>query len=158
MMEQSSLHLVSCVGKKLSIPASAKDIYVSAWFRKARIYVEYKSTDWFILSAMHGIVHPDQVIEPYELTLNRMARSARKTWATKVLEQLLPHLKPGQSVTILAGQKYREFLEGWLQNESITVHVPMAGLGIGQQLKWLNDAVQQGQTSCGQIDYRESCI
>jgi hypothetical protein len=139
------MYLVSCVGKKLSTPAPAKDLYVSPWFRKARVYVESQNADWFILSAMHGVVRPDQVIEPYELTLNCMAKSDRKAWAASVFKQLRPRLKLNQTVTILAGLKYREFLEDWLRSESMEVLVPMAGLGIGQQLKWLTDAVQKAQ-------------
>lgn len=137
------MYLVSCVGKKLVRPAAAKDLYVSTWFVKARKYVESSGGDWFILSAKYGLVHPDQVIEPYELTLNRMAKPDRREWAAGVIDQLLPHLKPGLSVTILAGSRYREFLEDRLNSESVKVRVPMRRLGIGQQLKWLTDAVDQ---------------
>lgn len=137
------MYLVSCVGKKLARPAPAKELYVSAWFLKARKYVESSGGDWFILSAQYGLVHPDQVIEPYELTLNRMAKPDRKKWAAGVFDRLLPHLKPGLSVTILAGSRYREFLEDRLTSKSAKVLVPMRGLGIGQQLKWLTDAVDQ---------------
>ncbi len=137
------MYLVSCVGKKLATAAPAKELYVSAWFTKARRYVESTGADWLILSAMYGVVHPDQVIEPYELTLNRMPKSDRKKWAAGVFDQLLPHLKPGESVTILAGSRYREFLEDRLRSRSANVLVPMGGLGIGQQLKWLADAVDQ---------------
>jgi hypothetical protein len=146
MTGRSSIYLVSCVGKKLPTPAPAKDLYGSPWFKKARIYVESRNADWFILSAMYGVVHPEQVIESYELTLNRMAKPDRKEWATSVFEQLLPHLSPNRSVTILAGQKYREFLEGWLRNESEKVLVPMEKLGIGQQLKWLTDAYSKNSS------------
>lgn len=135
------LYLVSCVGKKLSRAALAKDIYISAWFKKARSYVESKNATWLILSAKYGVVNPNAFIEPYEVTLNSMAKSDRRTWGETVLAELTPYLKPKQSITILAGERYREFIEDSLRTESRTVLVPMAGLRIGEQLKWLMDAL-----------------
>jgi hypothetical protein len=54
----------------------------SDWFLKARHYVDQSGAPWFILSAEYGLVPPDQVISPYERTLNTMpvlARSAMRT-------------------------------------------------------------------------------
>ncbi len=55
----------------------AKDLYVSDLFRKARRYVEAKNCPWFILSAEYGLVSPEQVIAPYEKTLNHMGVAER---------------------------------------------------------------------------------
>lgn len=63
--------LVSCVGTKRATPTPAKDLYQSDWFTKARTYAKSIGS-WFILSAKYGVVHPDEVIEPYEMTLNAM--------------------------------------------------------------------------------------
>lgn len=73
-----SLVLVSCVKNKLSNPAAARDLYTSDWFRKVRTLIEAQGASWFILSALHGLVHPDTVIEPYELTLNTMRVAERR--------------------------------------------------------------------------------
>ena len=86
------LYLVSCVSQKLSVPAQAKDLYTSPWFGKARSYVERKGQPWFVLSAKYGLVHPDQHIAPYELTLNTMEVRDRRQWTADVLSQLEPHL------------------------------------------------------------------
>jgi Family of unknown function (DUF6884) len=67
--------LVSCVGLKQVNPAAAKDLYRSAWFINARSYAEGIGPDWFILSAKHGLVCPDDLIAPYEQTLNTMGVS-----------------------------------------------------------------------------------
>jgi hypothetical protein len=47
--------------------------------------VESAGGPWFILSAKYGLVDPGQVIEPYEMTLNRMGRRERQAWAERVL-------------------------------------------------------------------------
>ncbi len=131
------LYLVSCVKTKLSEPATAKELYVSAWFLKARACVERTGGAWRILSAKYGLVHPDDVIRPYEKTLNTMRVAERRAWAGNVLEALEPCLAETGTVIFFAGQRYREFLEPSLRNRGIEVEVPMRGLSQGRQLAWL---------------------
>ena len=40
-------------------------------------------------------------------------------------------------IVVLAGQRYREFLMGYLRKRAETLEVPMEGLGIGKQLRYL---------------------
>ena len=133
-----SLYLVSCVGRKLSFPAPAKDLYDSSLFHKSRAYVEGFAQPWHILSAKYGLLDLDQVIDPYDLTLNKMLAVDRRRWAEMVMSQMQPHLDGVEAVVFLAGQRYREFLEPKLIERGIVVFVPMEGLTIGKQLSWLN--------------------
>ena len=132
-----AIYLVSCVSKKRSAPALARDLYTSDWFNKARAYVAKMGQPWFVLSAKYGLVHPDEVIAPYDLTLNTMSVANRRQWASRVLTQLGPHLDGIGTVVFLAGQHYREFLEPSLRSRGLVVSVPMEGLKIGEQLRWL---------------------
>ena len=132
------IQIVSCVGQKQPVPAPAKDLYISPWFRKARAYANSTGWPWFVLSAKHGLVHPDEVIAPYDLTLNRMPVANRRQWANQVLTQLRPHLDEVGSVVFLAGRRYCEFLEQPLRSRGLVVSIPMEGLRIGGQLRWLN--------------------
>ena len=109
----------------------------SPWFRKARTYADGTGQPWFILSAQYGLVHPDEMIAPYDLTLNTMPVVERRRWASRVLTQLEPHLNGIKSVTFLAGRRYREFLEPSLRSRGLVVSIPMEGLRIGEQLSWL---------------------
>ena len=70
--------LVSCVRKKRATASLAKDLYISDWFRKPAAYAGRNSDAWYILSARYGLVEPNQVIEPYDVTLNRMPAAARR--------------------------------------------------------------------------------
>jgi cytoplasmic iron level regulating protein YaaA (DUF328/UPF0246 family) len=133
-----TIYLVSCVSKKQSAPAPARDLYTSGLFNKARSYVAKMGQPWFVLSAKYGLVHPDEVIAPYDLTLNTMRVADRRLWASRVLTQLEPHLDGIGSINFLAGQRYREFLEASLRSRGLVVSIPMEGLGIGKQLSWLN--------------------
>jgi len=130
--------LVSCVGKKGAIATRARDLYASDWFRKARTYVEASQLPWFILSAEHGLLAPDEVISPYEKTLNRMGVAERRGWAKRVIAQMDSKLPTCDEIVLFAGARYREFLMDYLGRRAQRVVVPLEGLRIGEQLAWLN--------------------
>jgi hypothetical protein len=119
--------LVACCGEKLPYAAPAKELYQSSLFKKSRRYAEKNGDSWLILSAKHGVVHPDATIEPYDQTLTGMNAKARREWAELVGRQLAANDK----YTVLAGENYC----GWMDGFETTR--PMKGLGIGQQLAWL---------------------
>ncbi len=137
-VQPSTVFLVSCVARKRAEPAPARELYESAWFRKARAYVEAEGGRWFILSAEHGLLTPDRVVAPYERTLNTMGIADRRRWAQRVSEQLTALDIRADRIVVLAGLRYREFLMPALRQRAAVVDVPMEGLGIGQQLAWLD--------------------
>lgn len=57
-------------------------------FHRARAYVEATGYQWFILSAKHGLVAPDEMIAPYDETLNTIGVGDRRKWAEKVQAQM----------------------------------------------------------------------
>ena len=95
--------LVSCVKQKRDSAAPACDLYLSQLFRSLRHYAETHADAWYILSAEHGVLRPDQVVEPYERTLNTMPKRERVAWAERVQQQLLELLPAGAEVILLAG-------------------------------------------------------
>ena len=134
----ADLCLVSCVKSKLPNRAAARELYVSDWFHKARAVVEAEGWPWRILSAKYGLVDPEMVIEPYEKTLNNMRKGERVEWSRTVMTAFDSSLSDVKSVVIFASERYREFLVPALRERGITVHVPMEGLKIGEQLAQLN--------------------
>ncbi|MGH7878403.1 MAG: DUF6884 domain-containing protein [Candidatus Binataceae bacterium] len=136
---RKAVFLVSCVSEKHARPMPARELYCSPWFQKARAFVERQAGEWLILSAKYGLVEPDQVIEPYNETLNEKTIEERREWSKKVVQELRPHCPAGTSVAFLAGEKYREFLAPTLSELGCRVEVPMEGLGIGEQLRWLSE-------------------
>ncbi len=132
------------MSKKRSSTAPAKDLYLSDWFIKARNFVEARGCPWFILSAEHGLIAPDDILDPYEKTLNTMSASDRRRWAEMVLSQMSEKMPKAKSVVFLAGQRYREFLVDRLRNQGVSVEVPMVGLRIGEQLAWLRAQTKDG--------------
>lgn len=129
--------LVSCVSVKKDESCQAWDLYDSAWFKKAKVYAKSLNPDKiYILSAKYGLLNPDEIIAPYNETLNNMTAMERKNWAEKVKQQMKNEgIKLTDKIIFLAGQRYRENLEeGFKKSE-----VPMRGLRIGQQMKFMGN-------------------
>jgi Family of unknown function (DUF6884) len=137
----NTIALVSCVKSKKAQASSARDLYTSALFRKMRAYAERNSDGWYILSAKYGLVHPDTVIEPYELTLKTMSRAERRNWADNTHRRMAARglLRTGTKFIWLAGRPYMEDLAQLLREHA--QENPMAGMPIGVRLRWLTQAL-----------------
>lgn len=133
-----TIALVSCVSEKLSSTVAAEQLYCSDWFMKASSYARQEADSWYILSAKYGLLRPDQVIEPYNQTLKSMPIHLRREWANGVIANLRNILEPGDKVIFLAGKIYRVLLIDPIINMGCQIEVPMEGLTIGRQLRWLN--------------------
>lgn len=138
--------LISCVKTKQNKTVAAKDLYTSALFTKNASYAATIADKWFILSAKYGLLDPEDVIDTYNETLSKASVSVKKVWSHNVYLKLLPHLNPGDSIIFLAGENYREYLIPLLGNFPVNVQVPMKGLSIGNQLKWLNSRLREIET------------
>lgn len=138
--------IISCVSKKLPHKARARKLYTSPLFKLNLQYAKSLQPDKiFILSAKYGLLDLEQEIEPYNKTLNQMSKKEREMWAHQVLTKLNEQTDPTNDEFIfLAGKKYREFLVPHLKHFS----VPMKALGIGKQLAWLKQQLQQKPSIC----------
>lgn len=135
--QSGAVYLVSCAKDKRHNPCKAKDLYKSALFWATRRYVEAKGRPWFILSAKYGLAGPEDVIEPYEKTLNNMRAQERRGWAAPVLEKLLA--LNARRFVFLAGARYFENLAGPLERAGHEVDLPMKRLIIGKRKPWLEN-------------------
>ena len=139
---------ISCVSKKLKNEAKAEDLYISDLFKKNLAYSKIINPDeTYILSAKHGLLKLDDKITPYDVTLNRMKATEKKEWASKVINQLksLEDIE-NTNFIFLAGENYRKYLIPKIKY----YEVPMKGLGIGKQLKYLKDKIHMNNP-CAEI-------
>lgn len=132
-----TIGLVSCVKTKLTSPAKAGDLYISSLFKKSREWAENNCDKWYVLSAKHGLLHPEQLVEPYELTLKLLSAADRKLWSGRVYEMMEDAglLKPASHFIWLAGRDYSQELGRLLKPYRQTD--PLMGLRMGNRLKWL---------------------
>ena len=131
--------LISCVKSKLKYPAKAKDLYTSTLFQSNLQYAyQLKPDTIYILSAKYGLLELDQIITPYELTLNTMTEAEKKGWSRRVLDvlQKKADLKSDLFV-ILAGMNYRKYL----LPEITHFEIPLEGLSFGRQLQELKQRI-----------------
>jgi hypothetical protein len=125
--------LVACGARKLAHPAPARALYTGTLFRLASAYANRVCDRWYILSGLHGLVSPCEVLTPYDLSLGDTPVVCRWAWSRGVFDDLRAlGLDNGNTRwLVLAGWAYREFLVPCLPGP---VEVPLAGLGIGQQI------------------------
>jgi hypothetical protein len=121
--------LVTCVKSKLTRPAAAKDLYVSELFKRERRYAEGRGLPWFILSAEHGLVGPDEWLAPYERYLSDTPPSYRAAWGPWVAERLDLLMGPlaGTSIEIHAGEAYLAALADHLMAKGAKLLTPSRG-------------------------------
>ena len=129
----ADIGLISCCFRKLVHAAPAHQLYTSPLFRLAVQYVSTRCGLWFVLSALHGLVEPDQVLEPYDVTLHGLKKAQRQQWAEGVVGQLRHRglLDGAHHFLLLAGADYSAPLA-----EMLGAQQPLRGLGIGRRLAW----------------------
>jgi hypothetical protein len=110
---------------------------VSRLFRYAREYARQAADSWYILSAKHGLLAPETVIDAYEETLKGKSVGEQRHWAGRVLTSLRAVISPGDEIMFLAGTEYRRFLVPELESFGCKVRVPLEGMPIGLQLSSL---------------------
>jgi len=107
------LVITECTKEKLgydsSIKVPAKQMYQGRLFKTVRNYCEKMGFDYLIISAKYGLLHPDDVIEGYEMVLKTKEDVERIR--PQVEEKLRPLLERYDKVVVIAGKQYREVLK-----------------------------------------------
>jgi hypothetical protein len=126
--------LVSCAAQKLDRPAPAAELYTSPLFRASRRRAE-QCDHWYVLSALHGLVAPTQIIAPYDRTLADLARAGREEWGRRVATALVAELGELRDIEflVLAGERYCEPLRQHIPR----MVEPLRGMMIGRRLQFL---------------------
>jgi len=143
-MTAKRIALLSCGRAKETSARRARDLYVGPVFKKSLEYASAIADEVLILSAKHGLVRLDQVIEPYDLKLTDMDKIARRAWGERVATSLRDHVERdgGEEpcIVIVAGEDYADVLIepivrlGWSRPEE-----PLRGTGrFGHRMQWMN--------------------
>ena len=97
--------------------------------------VERSCERWFILSALHGLVEPDRVLEPYERTLTTASPSQRRAWSERVLGQI-----EATFGTDLSGHRFEAHAgRAYLSLESLARDLGVDRKTVGHHLRILQD-------------------
>lgn len=136
--KSADIIVIGCVSQKRSTATPAKDLYTSGLFAGRRRYAERNGAPWVIASALHGVVEPDEVIEPYDVSLKELPPAQKWKWGRIVAEQLVERFGnlSGKVIEIHAGAAYCEGLVPTLREQGAHPSRPLMGLKIGEQLRW----------------------
>lgn len=148
-MKKIRIALISCVSQKEKHKCMVKDLYTSSLFKKTWEYATKieKPDGVYILSALHGLIRFNEVIEPYDKTLLTMSKEEALEWAEKVKKQLTnTFVKDGRTLEdfeflIFAGSKYYVNLIDFIPNYKL----PLGSLPIGKRLGALTSALKTGK-------------
>jgi hypothetical protein len=134
----TTLALVGCGAKKTTGPRPARELYTSPLFRMSLAYAERLTPNVWIVSALHGLLPLDQVIEPYNLKLSDLnGQTQREAWGWSVVDALAARAPRGSHAVLLCGKEYADVLWGPLKSHGISIEEPLAGKQIGERLSWL---------------------
>jgi hypothetical protein len=130
--------LVGCVKAKRQSAAPAKDLFTSPLFGRRRRYAERSGHRWFLVSSRWGLVHPDEVIAPYDLYLGDRSREYRQAWGAFVVELLTLAVGPLKGVVaeLHAGDDHRSALEPPLRQAGAVPVNPLTATSMGATLAW----------------------
>jgi hypothetical protein len=106
---------------------------------------------WFILSGMHGLLDPDQVIEPYEKNLKDASAEEKHEWACRIVESLAGRISLSDTLFVLLSNSYAEPLVGPLVDAGGRVTIPVKGMKSDRRLDWLQSQSTLG-SSAGDLE------
>lgn len=134
----ATILLITCVKTKLGRAAAAKDLYISPLFKDERKYAEASGVQWFILSAEHGLVQPDEWLVPYERYLPDTPRSYRRAWGVWVVERLALLAGPlqGHTIEVHASAAYVDAISEAVEAHGATLLDPLRGLDRAKRRTW----------------------
>ena len=127
--------LIQCTNKKNKRCHKARYLYeASTYFCKMRDWARSTGNPWYILSAKHGLVHPDTVLSPYDergLSVGQCREIAKELDEEGVTE-----------VEMTAGKDYTDPLTPELERKGIDVIEVCRGMMIGQRMAKLKEITE----------------
>lgn len=127
--------LIQCVKTKQPGTHRARDLYTSTYFDAMKQYAEARGEPWYILSAKHGLLHPDTPVEMYD-------EYGLSTQQSREIALELKN-KGTLSVHVVGGKAYTDVLTPELEHHGIDVVEVARGLRIGERMKHLKDRVRE---------------
>ena len=159
-----TIMLIGCGKSKAKTKCAVRDMYTGSLFELRLELAKASGYEAYVLSALHGILELDRVIEPYEKTWPRVKTVSldKAAWAVGVAMQLIDSLsddeKPSDfAVLIHAGEPYVNPLMAVLHCLGFRALAPMHGMGIGEQLhgyRQMIDRVNRVNESWGESTLR----
>jgi hypothetical protein len=120
--------LLASSGATAEAPAPAAGLFRSAGFARARNRAAGSGAPWFVLSAKHGLLDPDDVVGPFELRLGDRSPGFRTAWGEWVVAQLAERVPlEGAVVEVHGGVDFAQPLRHPLARRGAALEIPLPG-------------------------------
>jgi hypothetical protein len=116
---------------------------LSPVFRRARDFCDRAYSEWYVLSTVHLLARPQQLIGADEPALRVMAPAERAAWAEAVAGQLRQRVaRSAEPITFIvyASQQYTESL--MRAAPDLTFETPLSGMKFVERLHWYDDRLR----------------
>lgn len=137
--------LIGGVGSAAHHAAPAADLFTSAPFTRRRRYAEASGRPWFVVSSRWGLVAPDEVIAPSDVSLGDVPPAYRHGWAEFVVGQLAGYVTlAGAVVEIHAGDYHVDALRAAVERAGATLVDPVDAHSLAETLAWYDARLPDG--------------
>ena len=157
--------IIQCVSGKKDEKLPARELYDTDFFDKMRSYAESAADRYWILSAEHGLIEPDDEIEPYDTDARELSDDEKAKLQNQIGAKL--HQDDGVfwngRLEIVVSEPYRELLERAFgatapltpsrMPDNCQIAYPCEGMGIGEKKAWLKEAAQQDYQNIGSAKF-----
>lgn len=132
--------LITCSAQKQATKTNAENLYCSERFAMARNLAKDFADSWYVLSAKHGLVPPDVILEPYDVCLNSLSKTARVEWGRKIIQSLKHSVSLNSQLCFLGDSDYFNILREGLRKIWPNVYAPLVRLPKREEVEWLKMA------------------
>jgi hypothetical protein len=126
--ETGRVVLVGSSGEMAGSPEPARELFTSDGFARARAHAVGSGFPWFVLSAKHGLLDPDDVVGPFDLLFGDQPAGYRAAWAEWVVVQLADRVRlDGATVEVHGGVDFAQALKAPLARRGARTEIPLPG-------------------------------
>ncbi len=126
--EAGRVVLVGSSGEVAGSARPARELFASGGFARARDCAVRSGNPWFVLSAKHGLLDPDDVVGPFAVLIGDQPAGYRAAWAEWVVVQLADRVRlSGVTVEVHGGVDFAQALKGPLERRGARTEIPLPG-------------------------------
>jgi hypothetical protein len=120
--------LIGSSGATGTFPDAVGRLFRSDGFARAREHAVHSRLPWFVLSAKHGLLDPDDVVSPYGTQIDDQPAAYRSAWGEWVVAQLADRVQlDGVLVEVHGGVDFAQPLRHPLARRGATLEIPLPG-------------------------------
>jgi hypothetical protein len=143
----SRVVLIASSGATAGQPQPVARLFESAGFAVAREHAVRSGHPWFVLSAKHGLLDPDDIVGPFDVQIGDQASGYRTTWGEWVVAQLAARVQLQDAVVeVHGGVDFAQPLRAPLARRGAVLDIPLPGAWRESDPGWPGPAHGEDET------------